>query len=211
MILEKIIQRCFFKAGYLFFRLLCKGKIIGSENVAACLPSGFVLVANHGSHLDSIVIWSYLHAKFGVDIIFFAKEKLFKNPLFGPCMRAASCVKVSNDSNAILDFKAYRNMVGRKFIGVFPEGSRTGNGAINAYKYGASEIADKLNLPILPVALSGFYKAWPRGRFLPRPKKCELVFLPPVRAKGPGSLDQAMGRIKERQNDYNILHFSWLH
>ena len=196
MFFDKIIQRCFFKAGYWFFRLLCRGKIIGRENVEACLPSGFILVANHGSHLDSIVIWSYLHAKFGIDIIFFAKERLFKNVLFGPCMRAASCVKVSNDGNAILDFKAYRNMVRSKIIGIFPEGSRTKDGSINAYKYGASEVADKLNLPILPVALSGFYNAWPRGRFLPRPKKCDVVFLPPVRAKGPGSLDLAMGRIK---------------
>ena len=196
MILEKIIHRCFFKTGYLFFRLLCRGKIIGSENVEECLSSGFVLVANHGSHFDSIVIWSYLHAKFGVDIIFFAKERLFKNVLFGPCMRAAACVKVSNNSNAILDFKAYRKMVRNKFVGVFPEGSRTGNGAINTYKYGAAEIADKLNLPILPVALCGFYEAWPRGRFLPRPKKCEMVFLKPVHAKGSGSLDLAMEQIK---------------
>jgi len=50
---------------------------------------------------------------------------------------------------------------------------------------------------ILPVALSEFYDVWPRGRFLPLPKKCELVLLKPVCAKGPGSLDLAMGRIKE--------------
>jgi 1-acyl-sn-glycerol-3-phosphate acyltransferase len=85
------------------------------------------------------VIWSYLHAKFDVEIIFFAKERLFRNVLFGPCMRAACCVKVSNDGNAILDFKAYRKMVRNKFVGVFPEGSRTKDGSINAYKYGASE------------------------------------------------------------------------
>ena len=200
MLLEKIIQRCFFKAGYLFFRQLCRGEISGEENIKECLSSGFVLVANHGSHLDSIVIWSYLHAKFDVDIIFFAKEKLFRNVLFGPCMRAASCVKVSNDGNAIIDLKAYRNMVRKKVIGIFPEGSRTKNGSINAYKYGAAEMAEKLNLPILPVALCGFYNAWPRGRFLPFPKKCEVVFLKPVREKGPGSLDQAMGRIKSTIN-----------
>ena len=126
MLFEKILQWSFFGAVYLFFKTACRGEVAGNENIESCLASGFVLVANHASYLDSIVIWCYLHYKYDVDIIFFAKDKLFNNALFGPCMRALSYVKVSDTGDAVLDKKTYKNMLRGKTSG----SSRKGAGQI---------------------------------------------------------------------------------
>ena len=113
-------------------------------------------------------------------------------------MRALSYVKVSDNGDAVLDKKTYRKMLRGKNIGIFPEGSRTKDGTMIAHKYGAAVIADKLNLPILPVALCGFYNAWPRERLFPCPAKCKMVLLKPVWENGPVGLDRAMEQIKSR-------------
>ena len=115
-------------------------------------------------------------------------------------MRALSYVKVSDSGDAVLDKKTYKNMLRGKNIGIFPEGSRTKTGTMIPYKYGAAAIAEKLNLPILPVALCGFFNAWPRERFFPRPAKCRMVFLKPVWEKSPVGLDLAMEQIKNEMN-----------
>jgi 1-acyl-sn-glycerol-3-phosphate acyltransferase len=47
---------------------------------------------------------------------------------------------------------------------LYPEGERSIDGTVRAFRKGAAILAHQLNVPIVPVAQFGFFEAWPRGR-----------------------------------------------
>src|SRR5690606_18906600 len=51
---------------------------------------------------------------------------------------------------------------------VFPEGSRSPDGAMQRFKRGTSLLMRRAQAPVVPVAIEGAYGAWPRHRALPR-------------------------------------------
>lgn len=67
-------------------------------------------------------------------------------------------------------------------VGIFPEGTRSKDGQPLPAISGASWIARKAGMPILPVALCGFWEAWPPATPLPRWKRKHLGihFLKPI-------------------------------
>jgi 1-acyl-sn-glycerol-3-phosphate acyltransferase len=59
---------------------------------------------------------------------------------------------------------------------VFPEGERTPNGKILAFKPGIHLLLKKVDATIVPIGLAGAFEAWPRSELLPAPAP---LFLPP--------------------------------
>jgi long-chain acyl-CoA synthetase len=67
-----------------------------------------------------------------------------------------------------------------KILLVFPEGSRSRDGSIKEFKKGVGIISKELNIPIVPVAISGTYAMLPSGRLFPKPAKIRVSFGNPV-------------------------------
>ena len=64
---------------------------------------------------------------------------------------------------------------------IFPEGTRSRNGELRAFKEGAFLIALQQKIDILPIVLDGSYKAFPEKGFFPHNKqRIYLHILPPV-------------------------------
>lgn len=61
-----------------------------------------------------------------------------------------------------------------------PEGTRSRNGSMQAFKKGAFHLAMEAGIPIFPVVASGAYEIWPRHRWRPVPGVLRIHFLPPV-------------------------------
>lgn len=61
-----------------------------------------------------------------------------------------------------------------------PEGTRSRDGSLQAFKKGAFHLAMEADIPIFPVVASGAYEIWPRHRWLPVPGVVRIRFLPPV-------------------------------
>lgn len=53
------------------------------------------------------------------------------------------------------------------FFLIHPEGTRTRDGKLGAFKDGAAKIAIETGLTIIPVAIEGGYEIWPYDRKLP--------------------------------------------
>jgi 1-acyl-sn-glycerol-3-phosphate acyltransferase len=72
--------------------------------------------------------------------------------------------------------------VQRERLSVFmaPEGTRSRNGSMQAFKKGAFHLAAGAGIPIFPVVASGAYEVWPRHRWLPVPGVLRVRFLPPI-------------------------------
>jgi long-chain acyl-CoA synthetase len=71
-----------------------------------------------------------------------------------------------------------------KILLVFPEGGRSRDGGIKDFKKGVGIIAKELNIPIVPVAISGTYAMLPTGRWFPKPARISVTFGKPVHPGG---------------------------
>ena len=83
--------------------------------------------------------------------------------------------------------------LGKKIL-IFPEGTRTQNGKIGDFKKTYAILSTELNIPIIPVAISGAYEAMSSGRKkIKSGSKILVTFLPPVEPAGmtPETLNSA--------------------
>ncbi len=128
-------------------------KITGRENILKEGP--FILAVNHKSFLDPILAGIACPRQ----LSFMAKAELFKNKLFGKLIFRLGAFPVhrgSGDINALKTaFKILKN--GGAML-IFPEGGRVKKGERRRAKSGVAVIAQKMNVPVIPVLIDGDYK-----------------------------------------------------
>ncbi len=128
-------------------------KYTGKENVIKEGP--FILAVNHKSLLDPILAGIACPRQ----LSFMAKAELFKNKLFGGLISRLGAFPIhrgSGDINALKTaFKILKN--GGAML-IFPEGRRVKNGERPRAKSGVAVIAQKMNVPVIPVLIDGDYK-----------------------------------------------------
>ena len=125
-----------------------------------------LLISNHQSFLDlpviGVGIW---HRHFQS----MARETLFRG-LLGWIIRTLNGFPVDQESKG--DIKAMRATVQKLSEGhlllVFPEGSRTHDGAIGKFKKGIMLILRRAKPTVVPAALEGVYDIWPMGQKWPK-------------------------------------------
>src|SRR4029079_16309002 len=70
-----------------------------------------------------------------------------------------------------------------RILNIYPEGQRSFDGQLTEFKKGAAILATELNLPIVPVALDGPYRIWPRKSWRLRFAKVKMTFGEPIYAR----------------------------
>lgn len=140
------------------------------------LDRGFILVANHGSYLDWMVLHAIFRYRYGRHLVFFAKDRLFKHPLWGSLMTESGSIRVSDDGNAIMDRRGFHALQRRSLVAIFPEGTRSATSEVGRFHIGAAKLSARMTRPILPTTLVGFHKSWPRRRLFPIPTRCRIIF-----------------------------------
>jgi 1-acyl-sn-glycerol-3-phosphate acyltransferase len=100
------------------------------------------------------------------------KKELRKIPFVGTACAVAGHIFVdrSNPRAALQSVELVKKeLVDGISTVIFPEGTRTKTGEMGRFKQGAFKIAMDLNLPVVPISLSGFYDAMPSGAFFVQP------------------------------------------
>src|SRR5262249_46087109 len=137
--------------------------VVGLENLHS-LGSG-VLVANHASYIDSVV----LMAAIPVDFHFVAKRALTEYPLVGTVIRKAEHFTIEkvgvNDRLAGADEVERRLRNGERLL-IFPEGTFVRTPGLLPFRLGAFRAAVDTGRPIVPVALCGTRQILPDGTWL---------------------------------------------
>ena len=159
---------------HLYFGL--KGK--GLNNI----PEGPVIIApNHQSFLDGIFVAALLKWNTIKNTYFYAKEQHVRRPFFKSLANRHNVIvmDMSNLKDSIQKLgEALRK---KKNLIIFPEGTRTSNGSLGEFKKTFAILSAELNVPIVPVSITGAYDAMPRGRIIPRPfTKVMVEFLEPI-------------------------------
>lgn len=124
-----------------------------------------LLVANHQSHLDPPLIGLMCPRP----LWYVARIGLFKSRPFAWLIRALNAIPIRQGES---DAAAIRSIISRLEAGgavlIFPEGSRTPDGALQPLARGAAVLIRRTRCPVVPVAVEGCFDAWPRSRTLPR-------------------------------------------
>lgn len=156
---------------FLFCKLFFHFEVKGRGNVPQ--KGGFVLVSNHSSFLDPVLLSSACPRVLN----YLARDSLFKNPLFGWWLLDVGVFPVKRWS---ADLSAIRKSVLRlrngRGLAVFPEGTRSPDGGIKDFSQGFALLADKAGVPIVPARITGSYRAWGKGSLMIRPVKIRVIF-----------------------------------
>ena len=151
--------------------------ITGRKN--ADRKKSYVMICNHQSMLDIPIIYRiFLHFKW------VSKASLFKVPVIGwnlSLNRHIKLERTSTESQRKMFRMCAKHIQNGSSVMIFPEGTRSRNGELRAFKEGAFLIALKQKTDILPIVLDGSYKALPEKGFFPnRKQKISVHILPPV-------------------------------
>jgi 1-acyl-sn-glycerol-3-phosphate acyltransferase len=83
-------------------------------------------------------------------------------------------------------------------LAVFPEGSRTHDGALQEFLPGAFKLALKAGVPIVPVTIRGTFALLPRTTLAPRPGRVDVIISPPIDTAGytEKNLDELIQKVR---------------
>jgi 1-acyl-sn-glycerol-3-phosphate acyltransferase len=108
--------------------------------------------------MDTPVILTHIPA----DFRFMAKDGLFKIPLLGTHLGQAGHIPVPREDPraAVKTMTHAANSIRTRNISllIFPEGGRSHDGVLQSFKDGASYIAIKAEVPVVPLAISGTHE-----------------------------------------------------
>ena len=141
--------------------LLIPVTVEGKEHVDP--KQSYVFVANHQGAFDIFGIYGYLRHEFK----WMMKKSLGDIPLVGMACRKAGFIFVDKSSRrAILQTMtdAKKALTGGASLCVFPEGARTFTGHMGVFRSGAFQLANTLQLPVVPITIDGSFDILPRMR-----------------------------------------------
>ena len=172
-----------------------KVDVEGAEN----LPSAgaHVYVSTHQSMLDVPALFSVLPAR----TRFLAKRELFRVPLFGQAIRMLGFVPIDREDtrSAVRSLDALAGLVAERPVLVFPEGTRSPDGALLPFKRGAFALAHQLQLPVVPLACLGGHRCMPAHQRIVRPGRMVVRIGRVIAPGGPAHASRAalMGAARE--------------
>jgi 1-acyl-sn-glycerol-3-phosphate acyltransferase len=161
-------------------------EIAGRENLPR--EGSFVIVANHASHLDAAALLSALsltriHRAFPVA----ASDYFFTNlPALAFSAVVMNAMPFDRKDNPKYSLSLCRQLLeapGHILI-LFPEGTRSLDGNVGRFKPGIGFLIAGTEFPVVPCHISGAWRAWPKGKWIPRPRKLRLVIGEPLRFQG---------------------------
>lgn len=154
----------------------------GREHIPAEPP--FVMVANHESHLDAFVLASPLPWRLR-DRIFpiAAGDTFFETPLLtafaANMLNALPLWRKKHSAHALEQLR--RRLVEKPCAYIlFPEGTRSRDGAMGPFKAGLGMLVAQTNVPVIPCYLDGCFEALRPDQRFPRWRHISLRIGPPL-------------------------------
>lgn len=161
-------------------RLYHRLTLEGQENVPTEGP--YILAPVHRSIVDTFAVGAVTRRR----LRYMGKEELWKNRWFGHVIEALGAFPVHRD---VTDREAFRRCVavieGGEPLVLFPEGTRRSGPTVTELREGATYLAGRTDVPIVPVGIGGSEMALPKGTRFPRPVKIHLVVGEPITVKVP--------------------------
>jgi 1-acyl-sn-glycerol-3-phosphate acyltransferase len=172
-----------------------------------------IIVANHQSHMDTLVLFSALPERIKRDVYFGAaadrwfvkgKKKLVLQPWYQSLVLGNFPIRRGGGS-AALDYARWLLRQGRH-VGIFPEGTRATSEALGQFRAGVALLALECGVPVVPVYLSGLKEMRPKGQREVTPGPAAAEILEPLRFAPGTSVAEATAMMWERMNAKHLEH-----
>jgi long-chain acyl-CoA synthetase len=164
---------------YLFALDRLQFKARGVENLPPAGP--FLLCSNHQSYIDPILLGSYLPWSVFRDTFALGTSEIFGAGFMRRLARWLRVVVLDPDANLVPAMRAGAfGLKQRRVLVLYPEGERTNTGDLTVFRKGAAILSIHTQAPIVPVAIEGFYEAWPRHKKYPRFVPLQMVIGKPI-------------------------------
>ncbi|MFN2541304.1 MAG: lysophospholipid acyltransferase family protein [Chthoniobacterales bacterium] len=181
-LLEALTHQLAFAIIQAYLSVAHRLKISGHEHLPAQGP--FILAANHCSHLDALSLVAVLrprHRKRAFPIaagdVFFQTSP---SSIFSAIvLNALPMWRKNCGPHALADLR--RKLETEKCIYIiFPEGSRSRDGAMKPFKPGLGMLVAETAVPIVPCFIAGTFAALPANAKIPRPAPIRIVIGRPL-------------------------------
>ena len=154
------------------------------------LPQPCIVVANHTSYLDGVVLCATLPPCFG----FVIKREMSAVPVAGTLLRriGAEFVDRGDRARGARDARRLlRNAARGHALVFFPEGTFSTDVGLLRFHIGAFAAAVRADLPVVPMAIRGTRHCLPPGSIWPRPGTIQIEALAALPALQPGGRHDA--------------------
>lgn len=155
------------------------------------LPEGpCVVVANHASYVDGVVMQAALPPRFA----FVIKEEMGRVPVASLLLKRLGSEfvdRVDRHRGGTDARRVLRTAAGGQALAFFPEGTFDERVGLARFHLGAFVAAQRNALPLVPVAIRGARQVLPPGSAWPRPGRIDVEIQPPVPAPAPEARDGA--------------------
>jgi long-chain acyl-CoA synthetase len=165
---------------YVIARVLFRMEVKGAE-VLTQIQRPYLICPNHQSYLDPFVICSTYPRSVLRDVFHVGASMYFTNAVTAQLAKLINVVPIDPDTHLLRAMRAgAAGLSAQKILTIYPEGQRSFDGQLHEFKKGAAVLAAEMKVPIVPVALDGAYRIWPRysGHF--RFAKIRIVFGKPI-------------------------------
>jgi long-chain acyl-CoA synthetase len=141
----------------------------------------YILSSNHQSYLDPVILASILPPDVFNKVFAVGTSEIFGKGFMLRLARSLRVVVVDPDANLIPAMRAgaFGLRQGRPLI-LYPEGERSVDGTPRTFKKGAAILSIHMQVPVVPIAIEGFYEAWPRNKSFQGFTPLKMVFGDPI-------------------------------
>lgn len=140
--------------------------------------TSYIFVPNHQGAFDIFLVYGFL----GRNFKWMMKKSLRKLPFVGKACESAGHIFVDRSGpKKVLETikQAKSSLKDGVSLVVFPEGARTFTGHMGYFKKGAFQLADELQLEVVPITIEGSYEVLPRtGKWISRHRMTLTIHTP---------------------------------
>ncbi|MCK9921242.1 1-acyl-sn-glycerol-3-phosphate acyltransferase [Frankia sp. AgPm24] len=135
-----------------------------------------IIVSNHSSHLDAPMLLCALPPRVRSRTAVTAAADYFFGSVWRGASSALAFATVPIDrSGGVPSTMPLDLLRDRWNLVIFPEGTRSKDGARGRFRLGAAYLAINAGVPVVPVGVRGAYAAMPRGRSWPVPGRPQVT------------------------------------
>jgi 1-acyl-sn-glycerol-3-phosphate acyltransferase len=154
-----------------------------------------VVVANHASYLDGIILTAALPPGF----TYLIKQQMTSVPIASFVLRRLGSAFVDRNDRSDRHRTARALLAAAEqgaALGFFPEGTFDAMPGLKPFQQGAFSAAARANLPVVPIVIYGSRAKLPSGSFLPAPGPIRVRICDPVRSSAETSSRELMARTR---------------
>ncbi|WP_345975701.1 lysophospholipid acyltransferase family protein [Sulfurimonas sp. HSL3-7] len=136
-----------------------------------------LIIANHQSMMDIFLLESHV----GSDIRFVGRKGIMDVWPVGLVVNAIGHITIDRNDrrSGVKLLKEVKAKKGKKVV-IFPEGTRSMTGEIQAFEAGAKIVAEKLSLKVQPIVIKDLSRYYNEGKKLSKKGTVHIEILPPV-------------------------------